>query len=86
MNRVAKFYEKLLNEDSSQGYAFAEMCRFLEKIGFSCRVKGSHYIFSRREIVEIINLQPKGKFVKDYQVRQVRRLLKKYNLMDGFIK
>jgi hypothetical protein len=42
--------------------------------------KGSHTIFYKEGVVEIINLQPKGGKAKNYQVKQVRDLILKYQL------
>jgi hypothetical protein len=41
---------------------------------------GSHRIFYRDDIEEIINIQPKGNQAKPYQVKQVRNILLKYKL------
>ena len=47
---------------------------------FMERIKGDHHIFTREDIEEILNLQPKGSQAKPYQVRQVRQALVKYQL------
>lgn len=50
-------------------------------MGFSERIKGSHHIFSRDGIPEILNLQPlPGGGAKPYQVKQVRQLVSQYGL------
>jgi hypothetical protein len=54
----------------------------LRHFGFAERTRGSHHIFSRDEIAEILNLQPKGGKAKAYQVKQVRAVLLKYNLVN----
>jgi predicted RNA binding protein YcfA (HicA-like mRNA interferase family) len=41
-------------------------------LGFEERIKGSHHIYSKEGINEIINLQPKGSDSKAYQIKQVR--------------
>ena len=49
--------------------------------GFSLkRTSGSHHVFSKPGVIEIINLQPIGKAAKPYQVRQVLSLIQKYNI------
>ena len=57
------------------------MCGLLRNLGFQERIRGSHHIFAKREVDEILNLQPKaaGK-AKPYQVKQVRQLILKYHL------
>jgi hypothetical protein len=52
----------------------------LIRLGFRCRVKGSHHIFNRDGVAEILNLQPKGPNAKSYQVKQVRDAILKYKL------
>jgi len=52
----------------------------LTRLGFSERIRGSHHIYTRSDVAEIINLQPKKGKVKPYQVRQVRNLMVKYRL------
>ena len=52
----------------------------LNNLGFSERVRGSHHIFSKTGVEEIINLQPKGGKAKPYQVKQVRHVILKYRL------
>lgn len=49
-------------------------------MGFHERVKGSHHIYVRDGVEEIINLQSKGAKAKPYQVKQVRGLILKYRL------
>ena len=50
------------------------------KFGFDERIKGSHHIFTKKGIEEIINIQPIGSKAKAYQVKQVRNLILKYKL------
>ncbi len=48
----------------------------LEYLGFSPKIKGSHHIFRKQGIPEILNLQPdSGRKAKRYQVKQVREIL-----------
>jgi predicted RNA binding protein YcfA (HicA-like mRNA interferase family) len=52
----------------------------MAKYGFDERVKGSHHIFTKDGVEEIINIQPIGSKAKAYQVKQVRNLILKYKL------
>lgn len=52
----------------------------LHRLGFDERVRGSHHIFTRNDVVEILNLQPRGSRAKAYQVKQVRGVLISYGL------
>lgn len=59
---------------------FSDLRRLLERLGFDERTKGSHHIFTRVGVAEILNIQPKGSKAKAYQVKQVRQLILKYRL------
>jgi predicted RNA binding protein YcfA (HicA-like mRNA interferase family) len=70
----------------SQGYvhnvAFSDVRELLEALGFRLsRVSGSHHIFSHRDIPELINLQNARGQAKPYQLRQLLRLVERYNLV-----
>ena len=56
------------------------MCRLLRTLGFHERTRGSHRIFTRDGVEEILNLQTKGDRAKPYQVKQVRQVILKYRL------
>lgn len=72
--------ERILSGTSDNNIEFSALCPFLVQLGFDERVKGSHHIFSRNDITDIINLQPNGSKAKAYQVKQVRGILVKYRL------
>jgi hypothetical protein len=58
---------------------FASVRALLLSLDFEERTSGSHHIFSRRDIPELINLQEvEGGKLKPYQVRQLRELLVQY--------
>ncbi len=59
---------------------FADLCQLLRRLGFEERMRGSHHIFTRDDIAEILNLQPSGSNAKPYQVKQVRGVILKYRL------
>ncbi|MFB6306278.1 MAG: type II toxin-antitoxin system HicA family toxin [Flavobacteriales bacterium] len=52
----------------------------LKSLGFEKRVKGSHHIFYKSNIYEIINVQEYNGKAKPYQVKQIRVLILKYKL------
>lgn len=80
MTQQKKTLLKLLRGTSDAGIAFDELCQVLRNLGFDERIRGSHHIFTRDGIEEIVNLQPKGGSAKPYQVRQVRGLILLYKL------
>ena len=75
-----KILSLILSGRSDANINFNEMLELLRSLGFVERIRGSHHIFTRSGVIEIINLQPKGAKAKVYQVRQVRSLIIKYKL------
>lgn len=74
----------VLRGTSDANIPFELLCGLLRELGFDERIKGSHHIFSRTGVLEILNLQPKGYKAKPYQVRQVRNAILRYKLSgDG---
>ena len=73
---------RVLKGTSDAGIRFHDLCTLLRRLGFTERVKGSHHIFIRDGIDEILNVQPKGTMAKPYQVKQVRRVLVQYRLAE----
>ncbi|MCZ6626177.1 MAG: type II toxin-antitoxin system HicA family toxin [Deltaproteobacteria bacterium] len=68
--------------NNPQSLSFKEIQRLVDLAGFRLkRVRGSHHVYTRKGIVEITNIQPKGKMAKPYQVRQVVSLIDKYGLL-----
>jgi hypothetical protein len=59
---------------------FAGIRQLLEALGFQERIRGSHHIFTRKGVEEILNLQPRRGKAKSYQVRQVRDVILRYKL------
>lgn len=80
MSRPAKTLERVLRGTSDANIAFDDLCGLLQHLGFTDRVKGSHHIFTREGVAEILNLQPKSGKAKAYQVRQVRDVIVDYGL------
>ena len=73
--------QKILSGSSDRNIRFEDLTKVLRDIGFKERIKGSHHIFTKEGVVEIINLQPlrDGK-AKPYQVKQVRNIFVTYKL------
>ena len=82
MSRTRKAIARILEGRSDANFDFEDLCHVLERMGFMRRSgRGSHVIFTKPGVAEIINLQPKnGGKAKPYQVRQVRDLIHKYAL------
>jgi len=80
MGKYSKTRQKILSGSADANVEFWHLCQLLARLGFEERVKGSHRIFTREGMEEILNLQPKGGKVKAYQVKQVRNILVKHRL------
>jgi predicted RNA binding protein YcfA (HicA-like mRNA interferase family) len=83
MSKVAKILNSVLSGTSDSNLPFSDLRSLLIKLGFNERVKGSHRIFWRIDIPEIINIQPVGSEAKAYQVKQVREIILRYHLAHG---
>ncbi|MGB7711147.1 MAG: type II toxin-antitoxin system HicA family toxin [Microcoleus sp.] len=85
MAQIDKLIAKLMLGASDSNFSFSDLCQILQILGFDVRIKGSHHIFSKEGVEEILNLQPqKGdrSKAKPYQVKQVRAVVLKYKLVN----
>lgn len=80
MGKQKKLLIQILNGTSDANISFDGLCGLLKYLGFEERIRGSHHIFTKDDIDEILNLQPKGAKAKPYQVKQVRNVILKYKL------
>ena len=70
-----------LARGTATNVSFADLCRLAEGLGFELRrVSGSHHIFAHPIIPQLINLQAVRGQAKPYQVRQLMRLVERYDL------
>ncbi|MGO9271011.1 MAG: type II toxin-antitoxin system HicA family toxin [Terriglobia bacterium] len=80
MNPVDKILAKILRGASDANIPFAGMRRLLLNLGFQERIRGSHHIYTKDGVEQILNLQPRGDKAKPYQVKQVRHVILKHRL------
>ena len=80
MARPSETLWRVLRGTSDANVSFSELTALLCHLGFSMRTKGSHHIFTREGIPEILNLQPRGSEAKPYQVKQVRGVILRHRL------
>ena len=80
MSQSDKLLSRILHGQSDASIRFAALCRLLRNLGFTERIRGDHHIFTKRDVEEILNLQPKGPQAKPYQVKQVRNVFVKYQI------
>nr|MBC8362146.1 type II toxin-antitoxin system HicA family toxin [Candidatus Desulfatibia profunda] len=78
MNR-RKLLKKIIS--GSKNIRFSDMINLVRGFGFEIsRTEGSHHIFARPDIPELVNLQEVKGQAKPYQIRQFLKLVEKHNL------
>ncbi len=80
MSQYEKLLLTVLRGTRDKGMPFADLQAVLDHLGFQCRIKGDHFIYTKDGVEEIINIQPVGSKAKPYQVKQVRNIILKYRL------
>ncbi len=80
MSQYEKLLLSILSGTKDKGVLFADLRAVLDRLGFQCRIKGDHFIYTKDGVEEIINIQPVGSKAKPYQVKQVRNIILKYQL------
>lgn len=82
MTRRQKLIEKARN--NSAGVRFQEICLLAEHLGFTRRGgKGSHVVYEKDGVEEILTFQDRKGMAKPYQVRQLLAVIEKYGLGEG---
>jgi len=62
---------------------FARLCKIAEALGFQTRKgTGSHRVYFREEIQDILNFQNEAGWAKAYQVRQFIKVIEKYGFQE----
>ncbi len=78
-----RLFEEL--KKNPKNVRFERLCKIAEAFGFRFRGgKGSHRIFVREGIREMLNFQNVGGKAKPYQIRQFIKIIEKYNLLEGY--
>ncbi len=80
MSKFDKLKQKILDGKSDANISFEDLRTLLCTLGFLERIKGRHHSYRKEGIAEKPNLQRDGSKAKSYQVRQIRDILKKYDL------
>jgi hypothetical protein len=57
---------RLLSGAADASIRFEDLCRLLERLGFTRRARGSHHLFRKSGVEERINLQRDGSHAKPY--------------------
>lgn len=80
MAAIERSYLSILSGMQDKNIKFRDLQRLLDVLGFECRIRGDHFIYSYSRYPENINIQPAGNMAKPYQVKQVRNFLQKYQI------
>lgn len=83
MSQYEKQLLSILSGTQDKNILFTDLRNVLDRLGFQCRIKGDHFIYTKDGVEEIINIQPVGSKAKPYQVKQVRNIILKYRLGGG---
>ncbi|MBT7618589.1 MAG: type II toxin-antitoxin system HicA family toxin [Calditrichaeota bacterium] len=75
MGKYEKLISLILGGESDANIPFDKLCHLMIKFGFNERVRGSHHIFQRGDIPDLVNLQQDGTKAKTYQVAMVRKAI-----------
>ncbi len=70
MSKYKKLLMRILSGTADSNISFSDLCELMRRFGFDERIRGSHHIFTREGVAEILNFQPKAGRAKPYQVRQ----------------
>lgn len=80
MSQYQKVLLSIMSGVRDSGILFSDLQNVLNHLGFNCRIKGDHFIYTKNGVEEIINIQPIGNKAKAYQVKQVRNIIIKYQM------
>lgn len=80
MSQYEKLLRSVLSGTKDKDLSFSDLRLVLEHLGFQCRIKGDHFIYTKDGIEDIINIQPQVSRAKPYQVKQVRTIILHYRL------
>ncbi len=80
MSTTEKLYLSIVSGLQDKNVKFKDLQKLLDILGFECRIRGDHFIYSYGDLRENINIQPSGNMAKPYQVKQVRNFLQKYQI------
>jgi len=76
-----EWYEKL--KRNPKNVRFETLCQAVELFGFKFKGgKGSHKIFAKEGVKELLNFQNVSGKAKPYQVKQFLKIVEKYNLLE----
>jgi predicted RNA binding protein YcfA (HicA-like mRNA interferase family) len=79
--KKSRLFEEL--KKNPRNIRFERLCNIAEAFGFSFRGgRGSHRIYVRDDVYELLNFQNVGGKAKPYQVRQLIKVIEKHGLLE----
>jgi hypothetical protein len=79
--KKSRLFEEL--KKSPKNVRFESLCKTAEAFGFRFRGgKGSHRIYVRDGVYELLNFQNVGGKAKSYQVKRFIKIVEKYGLLE----
>jgi len=70
-------------KNHAKNIRFDLLCNAAETFGFVCRGgRGSHRIYVREGVREMLNFQDVGGKAKSYQVKQLCKVIENYSLLE----
>ncbi len=76
-----EMYQNLKTQ--AKNIRFEHLCRAAELFGFTRRGgKGSHRIYTREGVRELLNFQDVAGMAKPYQVKQLCKIIEEYSLQE----
>ena len=79
--RKRQLYEEI--KRNPKNILFQRICQVAVAFGFKMRKgKGSHHIFTRPGVEELLNFQNVSGKAKPYQVKQLIKIIEKYGLLE----
>ena len=76
MGKLEKLLAKLADPAQDANWDFQDITGLLQRLDWEMRIRGSHHFFRKANVRDILNLQPAGSKAKNYQIRQVRTVLR----------
>ena len=67
MSQYEKLLLSIMSGTKDKSILFADLRAVLDRLGFQCRIKGDHFIYTRDGVEEIINIQPISNKAKPYR-------------------
>lgn len=79
MSKVEKLFDKIRN--NPRNVRFNDICKLAETFGFEYKGgRGSHKLYMKKNVHEILNFQNVNGMAKPYQVRQFLKIIEENDL------